>query len=60
MTSELSKRLEQLERRMNEERPAGTLPPGSELRTVVVHGCLPPGEPLFGMAGEREWLRDSE
>jgi hypothetical protein len=58
MTSELIRRLEALERRMNAEQPSGTLPPGTSLMTIVVHGGLPPGEPLYGNAGEHEWLRE--
>jgi hypothetical protein len=57
MTNELVRRLEALQRRMNEERPSGQLPPGSPLLVVVVSGCLPPGEPLFGAAGVHEWIR---
>jgi hypothetical protein len=57
MTNDLARRLEALQRRMNEERPAGPLPPGGPLRVVVVHGCLPPGLPLFAVAGEFEWIR---
>src|ERR1700732_3818951 len=58
MTNELTRRLEALERRMNAEQPSGTLPPGGPLRVVIIHGCLPPGEPLFGMAGAYEWIRE--
>jgi hypothetical protein len=58
MTSELTRRLEALERRMNAEQPSGTLPPGSPLRVVIVHGGLPPGEPLWAVAGPHEWLRE--
>ncbi|MCP1844503.1 hypothetical protein ACVIHI_002575 [Bradyrhizobium sp. USDA 4524] len=58
MTSELIRRLEALERRMNAERPSDTLPRGGPLRVVIIHGCLPPGEPLFAAAGEHEWLRE--
>jgi hypothetical protein len=57
MTNELARRLEALERRMNAERISGQLPPESPLRVVVVSGCLPPGEPLWGAAGSHEWLR---
>jgi hypothetical protein len=58
MTSELTRRLEALERRMNADRPAGTLPAGASLRVVIVHGALPPGEPLFAMAGAHQWIRN--
>src|SRR5215475_15921200 len=58
MTNELIRRLEALERRLNAERPSGTLPPGASLRVVIVHGGLPPGEPLWGVAGPHEWLRE--
>jgi hypothetical protein len=57
MSTDLSKRLEQLERRMNEERPAGTMADGISLLVVVIHGALPPGEPLFANAGAHQWLR---
>jgi hypothetical protein len=57
VTNELARRLEALERRMNAEWPSGQLPPGSPLRVVIVHGCLPPGEPLFGAAGSHDWIR---
>jgi hypothetical protein len=59
-TKEITRRLEALERQMNEERPSGALPPGGPLRVVVVHGCLPPGEPLFAVAGALEWIREPE
>jgi hypothetical protein len=58
MTNELARRLEALERRMNAQRPSGQLPAGSPLRVVVISGCLPPGEPLWGAAGSHEWLRE--
>jgi hypothetical protein len=58
MTNELVHRLETLERRMNAQRPSGPLPPGGPLRVVVVIGCLPPGDPLFAIAGPLEWLRE--
>lgn len=58
MTSDLSRRLDALQRRMNEERPAGTVAAGALLHVVVIHGCLPPGEPLFAVAGAHEWLRE--
>jgi hypothetical protein len=58
MTNDLSRRLEMLERRMNSERPAGTLQHGSGLLRVSIGGCLPPGEPLFAMAGAHEWIRE--
>ncbi|MBR0734428.1 hypothetical protein JQ595_37345 [Bradyrhizobium japonicum] len=58
MSNDLIRRLEALERRLNAEQPAG-LPPGGPLRVVIVHGCLPPGEPLFATAGGHEWLRAS-
>jgi hypothetical protein len=57
-TSDLERRLEALERRMNAEQPSGTLPPGAPLRVVIVYGTLPPGEPLWGTAGSHEWLRE--
>jgi hypothetical protein len=53
---EITRRLDALERRLNADRPAGTTAGGAML-CVVVHGCLPPGVPLFAMAGEHEWLR---
>src|SRR5882724_6702458 len=56
MTNELARRLEALEKRMNAE--LSGLPPGSPLRVVVIHGCLPPGDPLWGNAGSHEWLRE--
>jgi hypothetical protein len=56
MSNELTRRLEALEKRMNAEQPSGTLP-GGPLKVVVITGCLPPGEPLFAMAGPHEWLR---
>jgi hypothetical protein len=58
MTSEIARRLEALERRMNAEQPSGTLPPGGPLRVVIVRGGLLPGEPLWGVAGPHEWLRE--
>jgi hypothetical protein len=54
---QLTRRLEALERRMNAEQPSRTLPPGGPLRVTILHGCLPPGEPLFGVAGSHEWIR---
>jgi hypothetical protein len=54
----LARRMEALERRMNAEQPSGTLPPGAQLRVVILYGVLPPGEPLFASAGAHEWLRD--
>jgi hypothetical protein len=56
-TSEITRRLEALERRMNAELPSG-LPPGGPLRVVVIHGCLPPGIPLWAVAGPYEWMRE--
>jgi len=56
MTNELARRLEALEKRMNAE--LSDLPPGGPLRVVVIHGCLPPGDPLWGNAGSHEWLRE--
>ncbi len=56
MTNELARRLEALEKRMNAE--LSGLPPGGPLRVVIIHGCLPPGEPLWGVAGPHEWLRE--
>ena len=58
MTTQLARRLGALERRMNAEQPSGTLPPSAQLLVVIVHGALPPGEPLWGMAGSHEWLRE--
>lgn len=55
--NELTRRLDVLERRMNAELP-GTLPPSGPLRVVIIHGTLPPGEPLWGTAGSHEWLRE--
>jgi hypothetical protein len=43
---------------MNAERPSGTLQHGSGLLRVSIGGCLPPGEPLFAMAGAHEWMRE--
>jgi hypothetical protein len=57
VSNDLIRRLEALEKRLNAEQPAG-LQPGGPLRVVVVHGGLPPGEPLFATAGEHEWLRE--
>jgi hypothetical protein len=51
---DLERRIAALERRLNAEQPSGTSP----LRVVIVHGMLPPGEPLWGVAGTHEWLRD--
>jgi hypothetical protein len=59
MTNDLERRLEALQRRLNADRAAGTTA-GEALLCVVVHGCLPPGVPLFAMAGEHEWLRGPE
>jgi hypothetical protein len=56
---EMKRRLEALQRRLNADRPAGTAAHGV-LLCVVTHGCLPPGVPLFAMAGEHEWLRGPE
>jgi hypothetical protein len=50
MASDLEKRIAQLERRLNMKR--------SGLRVLVVKGGLPPGEPLFAVSGEHEWLRE--
>lgn len=59
MSNEFIRRLEALERRMNAEQPS-SVPPGAPLRVVIVHGGLPPGEPLWGVAGPHEWLREPE
>jgi hypothetical protein len=56
MTNELERRLEALQRRLNADRPAGTMAHGV-LLCVVIHGALPPGWPLFAAAGEHEWIR---
>jgi hypothetical protein len=56
MTNDLERRLEALSRRLNADRPAGTLP--DAFQAVVIFGGLPPGEPLFAVAGEHEWLRE--
>jgi hypothetical protein len=56
--TDISRRLEALERRMNAERPSGTLPAGVEFSIVCVEGGLPPGDPLFAMAGGHEWFRE--
>jgi hypothetical protein len=57
--SELSRRLAALEAKMNSsEYWHGK--PGDPLHVVVVHGCLPPGEPLFATAGALEWIRKSD
>jgi hypothetical protein len=58
LTNELARRLEALERRMNAERPAGTLQHGSGMLRVSISGCLPPGEPLYAVAGAHEWIRE--
>ena len=59
MTNDLERRLEALQRRLNADRPSCTTA-GGALLCVVVHGCLPPGVPLFAMAGEHEWLRGTD
>jgi hypothetical protein len=59
MTNDLERRLEALQRRLNTDRPAGTTA-GGALLCVVIHGCLPPGVPLFAAAGEHEWLRGDD
>jgi hypothetical protein len=60
MTNEqLTSRLEALERRMNIEQ-ASDMPIAAPLRVVVIHGCLPPGLPLFAAAGAHEWLREPQ
>jgi hypothetical protein len=57
--NDLERRLEALQRRLNADRPAGATA-GDGLLCVVVHGCLPPGVPLFAMAGEHEWRRGTD
>jgi hypothetical protein len=52
----LVRRLDALQKRMNDERAPGA-PAGDGLQIVVMTGLLPPGLPLFAMAGELEWLR---
>jgi hypothetical protein len=52
---EMARRLEALQRRLNADRPAGAR--GPWLESVVVHGCLPPGLPLFAVSGEMEFIR---
>ena len=54
MSEALLKRLEALEKRMNEDQPSR---PGAPMMVVIVTGCLPPGEPLFANAGSNQWLR---
>jgi hypothetical protein len=58
VTNDISRRLRALEKRMNAERPAGTLPAGVEFSIVCIEGGLPPGHPLFAMAGRHEWMRE--
>jgi hypothetical protein len=58
MSNDLTRRLEQLERRMNSSEHNSNLPPG-RLMVVVVHGALPPGVPIYGNAGANEWLREA-
>lgn len=53
---DLEKRVARLQDRLNSEQPSR---PGAPMRCVVVHGGLPPGEPLYAMAGVNEWLRES-
>jgi hypothetical protein len=55
MSSDFEKRLRAIERRLNAEYSSR---PGAPMRIVIVHGCLPPGEPLFATAGAHEWLRE--
>jgi hypothetical protein len=56
---QLARRLDALQQRMNDEQASGNAASiGGPLRVVVVHGCLPPGEPWFGVAGESEFIRD--
>jgi hypothetical protein len=57
--TDISRRLEALERRMNSERPSGTLPADVEFSIVCVEGGLLPDDPLFAMAGGHEWFRES-
>jgi hypothetical protein len=56
---QLARRLDALERRLNADRSAGTLPTGISLLCVVVSGGLPSmsGEPLFAKAGAHQWIR---
>ena len=51
---ELERRIAALEAKLNAQQPPDRMP----LRVVIVHGCLPPGEPLFATAGAHEWLRE--
>jgi hypothetical protein len=56
---QLARRLDALERRLNAERAAGTLPTGITLLIIVVSGGMPSisGEPLFAIAGAHQWIR---
>jgi len=56
INEQLERRLEALSRRLNADRPAGTV--ASVFQAVVIFGALPPGEPLFAIAGEHEWIRE--
>jgi hypothetical protein len=58
MTSELARRLEALERRMNTEQPSGALPPGGPLRVVIVSGGLVPLPAIASDDTGHEWIRD--
>lgn len=59
MASELMRRLKKLQARMNAERAAGTMPPGTTFLCIVISGGMPSisGEPLFAMAGGLQWIR---
>jgi hypothetical protein len=54
--TDLTKRLEALERRVNAERPAGS----KAFMIILIGGCFtPPGEvPAFANCGELGWLRN--
>lgn len=60
MSDDLMRRLEALERKLNNADRPGELPPGAGLVAVVIHGALPPGIPLWAVFGEHELIREPD
>jgi hypothetical protein len=56
--TELSKRMEKLERLLNADRPSGTGPISSEFLAVLVYGGLTPLPAVASDDTGHEWIRD--